>query len=140
MTAPLATSLETLNQDHAELFLILQAAKNSLQRNERLADVGTAIMEAFSLFRLHSAKEEMLMQMAAFPEAAAANADHLRLDTMFEALMTSIEAGNSGEVETALRDLIRNLVVHVREHDRKYADYIASRMDVPHIPPHLLRD
>jgi hemerythrin-like metal-binding protein len=140
MTSLLDTQLETLNHDHTELLQILQAAKRSIQDGENIKDSASAILEARDRFRLHSEKEEMLMQMVAYPEAADANADHMRLQSLFDALVQTAEGGVHDDLASSLHTLMVEIVGHIRNHDRKYAEFIHSHMDVPHIDPHLLRE
>jgi hemerythrin len=139
MASPLDTRLDTLNRDHADLLQILQSAKVALLKGESLQDAASAVMEARTLFRLHSDKEEVLMRLAEFPEADGANADHLRLDELFGTVMQAAAERNRADLATRLHGLMVELVRHIRDFDRKYAEYISCRIDVPHLDPHLLR-
>lgn len=129
-TKDLTLGIDFVDADHRVLVELLNQVDACIAAREESATLGSALNALLEYARHHFRREELLLELCAFPEIDRHRAEHERLTSeLADVNRRFAESPDAVEADDARAFLHRWFVDHLRNHDAAFRDACRDRAD-----------
>lgn len=129
-TKDLTLGVDFIDADHKVLVELLNQVDACIAAREESATLGSALNALLEYARHHFRREELLLELCAFPEIVRHRAEHERLASeLADFNRQFVETPDAIEADSAGAFLHRWFVDHLRNHDTAFRDACRDRAD-----------
>lgn len=126
----LALGIDFIDADHRVLVELLNQVDACIAAREESATLGSALNALLEYARHHFRREELLLELCAFPDLARHRDEHTRLSAeLADVNRRFAESPDAVEIEIARAFLHRWFVDHLRSHDAAFRNTCRDHAD-----------